>query len=303
MNASRLLLLSIALSPAIVLGQKKEDILSIQRDVATLDEHVKQLQKALDDKMGTLTALVQQSIDASAKTASALTAMQHSVDQKMAEQQAKLVTPVATLGTKVDEMSGDFRSVRENVAELVRHMNDLDAKVTDISSAVRTLAAAQVAKPPDPSPGQAGTAQQATDGPPAGMSAELSYTAALSDYNGKKDNLAIDEFVQYLKYFPQSANAPNAQYYIGQIYYRSEDWENAAKGFDLVLEKYPKNPKTADAQYMKACALMNAKHKTAAAQEFKNFIAAYPENAHVKEAHAHLRQLGMEGPAATRRKN
>jgi TolA-binding protein len=303
MNASRLLLLAIALSPVILLGQKKEDIHSIQRDVASLDEHVKQLQKSLDDRMNALTALVQQSIDASSKTAAALTAMQHSVDQKLAEQQTKLVTPVATLGTKVDEMSGDFRSVRENVAELVRHMNDLDAKVNDISSAVRTLAAAQTAPPPSAVVVPPGTAPQASDGPPAGTSQELSYTTALGDYNGKKDNLAIEEFAQYLKWFPQSANAPNAQYYIGQIYYRAEDWENAAKAFDAVLEKYPKNPKTPEAQYMKACALMNAKHKTAAAQEFKNFIATYPENAHVKEAHVHLRQLGLEGPAANRRKN
>lgn len=303
MKASRLLLLSMALSPAILLGQKKEDILSIQRDVANLDDHVKQLQKSFDDKIAALTALVQQSIDVSNKTAAAMTAMQHGVDQKLADQQIKLVAPVATLGTKVDDMAGDLRSVQTNVAELARHINSLDDKVKDISDAIRTLQTPVPAPPAPGAPGApAGTAQQVVPDACAGTSAELSYTAALGDYNGKKDDLALEEFAQYVKCFQTSANAPNAQYYIGQIYYRNADWANAAQAFDAVVEKFPKNPKTAEAAYYKACALMNDKDtKTAAGKEFKNFIANYPESPRVREAHQHLRELGMEGPA--RRKN
>lgn len=298
MNASRLLLLSLALSPAILLGQKHDELVSIQRDVAQLEDQVKQIQKALDEKTAALTALLQQSIEASNKTAALLAAMQHSVDQKLTEQQTKLVAPLATLGTKVDEMSGDFRSVQTNVAELVRHLNDLDAKVTDISSAVRTLQT-PVPAPPPPG-GQTGTVQQAPDAC-AGTSAELSYTAALGDYNGKKDDLALQEFAQYVKCFPKSANAPNAEYYIGQIYYRGEDWPSAVKAFDEVVEKYPKNPKTSESAYYKACALMKNKEKTAAGKEFRNFVANYPDSPKVKEAHQHLRELGME--ATPRRKN
>ena len=297
MNASRLLLLTMVLSPGILLGQKREDFLQIQRDVASMDEHVKQLQKALDERTAALTALMQQSIDASNKTNAAMAAMQHNLDQKMAEQGTKLVAPVATMGAKVDEMSGDFRTVAESVRELVRHLNDLDAKIKDISEAVRTLAAQQtIAAPPKPDV-PPGTAQQAADTtPPPGMSQDLSYTAALSDYNTKKDDLALEEFAQYLKYYPTSANAPSAQYYIGQIYYRTQNWDDAAKAFDVVLEKFPKNAKTSEAQYFKACALLNGKHKTAAGDEFKSFIRSYPDSPHVPEAHKHLRELGMEAP-------
>src|ERR1035438_5606209 len=98
MNASRLLLLSMALSPAILFGQKKEDLLSIQRDIADMTDRVKQLQKAFDEKIAALTALVQQSIDASNKTNAAMAAMQREVDQKLADQQTKLVAPLATMG-------------------------------------------------------------------------------------------------------------------------------------------------------------------------------------------------------------
>lgn len=300
MKASRILLITMAVSPAILFGQKKEDFLQIQRDVASMDDRIKQMQKSTDEKLAALTALVQGLIDQSNKTSGAMTGMQKNVDEKLTEQQTKLVAPLATLGTKVDEMSGDFRSVRENVAELVRRVNDLDTKLTDISSTVRSI---QVPVAPPPAVVPAGgvplaaggtTAQQSPDTPPPGMSAELSYTAALGDYNGKKDDLAIEEFAQYLRYYPQSANAPNAQYYIGQIYYRTQNWADAAKAFDAVLEKFPKNAKTADAQYYKACSLMNNKDRTAAASEFKSFIKNYPDNPKVAEAHKHLQTLGME---------
>lgn len=297
MNASRLIVLSIALSPAILLGQKKEDILSIQRDVANMDDRVKQLQKTLDEKTAALTALLQQSIDASNKASAAVAAMQHNLDQKLAEQQTKLVAPVATLGSKVDEMSADFGAVRENVKELVRHMNDMDTKVKDISDAVRTLNNPVVAPPPAAGvPAAGGTAQQAPEGPPPGWSAELAYTTAYRDFQNKKDDLAFDEFAQYVKYAPKSENAPNAQYYIGMIYFRGEAYEDATKAFDSVLEQFPANSKTLDAQYMKACSLMKAKKKTQAATEFKAFIAKYPDSPRVKDAHVYLQELGMEQP-------
>ncbi len=303
MRASRLLLLGMALAPAILLGQKKEELVSIQRDVAQLEDNVKQLQKSLDDKMAALTALMQQSLDASNRNAATLAAMQKEVDQKLADQQTKLVAPMATLGMKVEDMSGDFGKVRENVAELVRKFNDLDAKVTDISQTVRTLAAQQTIAPPPAPTGTTPetTAQQTPSGPPAGMSSELSYQAAYSDYMGKKDDLALDEFAKYIQYFPTSAHAPEAQYYIGQIYFRAESWDDAAKAFDAVLEKFPKNPKTSEAQYMKAVALMHGKHKTAAGTEFNSFLADYPDSPHARDAHKHLRELGLEPLAPSRR--
>lgn len=288
MNASRLLLLSLALAPALVLGQKKEDLASIQRDVASMDDHVKQLQKSFDDMKAQLTVLLQQQVDASNKDAAALAALQHSLDQKLADQQAKLVAPVASLGTKVDEMSGDFSAVRENVRELGRHITEMDTKLTDLLTAVRTINNPVTPPPPNP-----GTVPQAKEGPPAGWSAELAYNTAYHDFQNKKDEQALNEFAEYVKYAPESENAANAQYFIGQIYYRSEDYESAVKAFDTVLDKYPPNSKTQESQYMKGCALMKAGHNTAAGAEFKNFIAKYPDSPRAKDARAHLVQLGM----------
>ena len=294
MNVSRLFLFGLALSPAVMLGQKREDFLQIQRDVAQLQEQVKQLQRSQDEKMAALQSLVQQSVDASAKVSSGLGALAGEVGAKLNDQQSKLVAPVATLGTKVDQNSDDLRSLSANMAELVRRFSKLESSLTDLSSAVRTLSAPPAAPPP--------TAATAVPGPPAGVTEETSYQNAWRDYQGGKAELALQEFSDYLKYFSDRANAPSAQYYIGYIYFNAAMYEDAAKAFDAVLERFPENPKTAEALYYKAVSLMKGEHRTEAGDVFKEFIDRYPRNEHVSQAHANLRALGLERSGAAKKR-
>src|SRR5262245_40825389 len=85
-------------------AQKREELQSIQRDVAQLQEQVKQLQRAQDEKMSALQSLLQQSVDASGKSAASMTAFQRDIDTKLSAQGDKLVGPVANMGTKVDQL-------------------------------------------------------------------------------------------------------------------------------------------------------------------------------------------------------
>src|ERR1019366_7065349 len=78
--------------------------------------------------------------------------------------------------------------------------------------------------------------QQAPDTPT--ISAQDLYANANRDRGGKKYDLALQEYEQYLKWYGNTALAPNAQYYIGDIHSRQKDFEAAVHDFDTVLEKY-----------------------------------------------------------------
>jgi TolA-binding protein len=295
----RLLFFGLLLGPTMLMAQRKEDFLQIQRDVAQLQEQVKQLQHSQDEKMAALTALVQQAVQASSGLAPSLTALEQDIGAKLNAQnaqQTKLVEPVVILGTKVDQMSDDFRSVATNVSELVRKVNALDSKLSDISSAIRTLTA------PPPTPPTA--VQSGPPAPPAGVSEETSYQTAYRDYQGGKAQLAMDGFLEYLKYFSDRAHAPDAQYYIAQLYWNAMQWGDAAKAFDAVVERFPANSKTQEAFYMKGVALMTDGSKTEAGAVFKDFIEQYPSNDHAAAAKAHLRELGLlpKSPANSKKK-
>ncbi|HUA82706.1 MAG TPA: tetratricopeptide repeat protein [Bryobacteraceae bacterium] len=285
----------ILLGPLALMGQKKEDILEIQRDLALLQDQVTQLQKSQQDKLAAMQSMLQQTVDVSAKLSAGLSSLQRELDQKLSAEQTQLSGPVATMGAKVDQMSTDFSSVSTNVDELMRRMAALDAKLKDISDAIRTLQA-----PPPAPPGAAGTTTTGPGGAPTPqvpqMSAETTYNNAYRDYMKGQNDLALSEFADYVKNFPDTSDAPNAQYYIAYIYFSSgSNWTDAAKAFDDVLEKWPENPKTADAMYYKGVALQKAGQKTAAAKTLRDYLAKYPHGDHVDMAHQDLRALA--GPS------
>ena len=183
------------------------------------------------------------------------------------------------------------------MAALASRLANLDNKLSDISSAVRTLSQPPAAPPPA-TPGAPPAASNGV-APPPGVSAESLWLNAFRDYSSGKDDLAMMEFNDYLKYFPTAENAASAQYYVGQLYNRAKMYDDAVQAFDAVLERYPDNPKTPDALYGKADALLHGGRRTEAATEFKDFLARFPTHSLARNAQAQLHELGTTGRART----
>ena len=283
----------VLVSTALASAQKREDFLQIQRDVAQLQDQVRQFQKTQEDKIAALTALVQQSLDASAKLAGGLGQMQIGISDTLAQQQQKVVAPVAALGKEVEQMSGDFRSVQTGVNELGGQLARLDSKLADISSAIRVLSARPVEAPPAAPPPAAATEPQ----PPPGLTAESLFDTARRDFSAKRDELAFQGFTDYLKYFGKTDLAPRAQYFRGMIYDRAEQYDDALKSFDDILERFPENPATPDSLYMKGVVLMKAKKNAEARDEFNDFLKRYPSHDNAPKAKQHLKEISGVPPA------
>ena len=299
MRMIRLTAFSVLLIPGWIQAQKREDILSIQRDVAQLQDQIKQMQDGQDQKLAGIQKLLQQALDEQTRLSTSMSAMQRTITDRLNDQSNKVEAPIAVLGTKVDQSAEELRSLRENMANLSMRFGNLDSKLADISSAIRTLGTP--AAPPPPGNGAAAIAPSPTPAP-AGVSAESLFQNAFRDYSSGKDELAMMEFNDYLKYFPQSENAASAQYYVGQIYDRAKQYDDAVQAFDAVLERYPDNPKTPDAQYGKAVDLMKAGHRADASAEFKEFLARYPTHSLAHNAQAHLKELALTTTPSTPRR-
>jgi len=129
------------------------------------------------------------------------------------------------------------------------------------------------------------------------MSADRSFAEAMRDLQTGKNDLAYNEFQQYLTYFPSTEFAAKAQYYLGDIDFNRGNYTSAIHNFDLVLERYPENPKTADAHLMKAYALLKANERIRAVQEFRVLVSNYPHTDDARKALQQLRSLGASGTA------
>lgn len=305
MSSSRVGIVFFALSH-FAFGASKE-MMELQRDVALLQDQVRTLQSSLDQKVAAIQALTQQTLDSVNRTNTAVSIMQNSFNDNIKQLQLSLIGPVANVGQKVDHMSDDFRAVRESVLDMNTHMSKLDAKIVDLENLLNT-----VRSPAAPPPATTGTVPAGdTDssiGPPGATCAPQAgtlYTNAYTDKMGGKYVIALGEFSDYLKCYSNTDLAPTAQYYIGEIYYRQQDYSNALKAFDVLLVKFADNPKTPDARYTKAMCLMNLGRNDSAAGEFRDVYARYindhPDIA--AKAKAQLSEMGLSVTAKPSKSN
>jgi tol-pal system protein YbgF len=267
----------LCLLPGLAFAQKRE-LIDLQRDVAALQDQVRTLQQTDSENTGKLTALLQQAIDAIEK-----------VNTNIALLDKSLSTPVTTVGTKVDSMAGEFQSMRVSLDDMSSRLAKLQQGLIDLNNTVKVISAPPA--PPTPTPAPGGAA--GPGGPPPGVTAESLYANAMRDKDGGNYDIAGQEFNDYLKYYSNSEMAPNAQYYIGEIYYTRKDYDNALKAFDAVLERYPDNNKTLDAMYMKGRTLFLMGERTKAANEFRAVYARAPRSELAAKAKAQLASMGL----------
>ncbi|MEX2262826.1 MAG: outer membrane protein assembly factor BamD [Bryobacteraceae bacterium] len=285
----RLCVLAAFVLPTLAFAQKKE-VQELQRDVALLQDQVRTMQRSIDEKMGAMMVLLQQTLDSSNKSNTSVAVLDSALRDRLRESEKNVAAPVAGLGSKVDMMSQEFQSVKEGVNDVNRRLGKLEQQMVDLGNAFKTMQA-----PPLPPP------TGAAAGPPP-VPAEDLYNNAMRDRLAGRLDLALQEFTDYLTWYGETDYAANAQFQIGEIYHLQSDWDNALKHFDLVLEKYPENKKTDDAKYMKGKTLVRMGKRNQGADEFRDLIRKNPRSEAAKKAVGDLKSLGLSAPGASKKK-
>ena len=280
-------------------ASKQEQMLQeLQRDVAQLQDTVKGLQRSQDEKFAALQVLVQQSVNVANDANKSVAVIQSSLQQTLRDQEGKVVAPVVGLSTHMDSMSNDFRGLQNSVSDLTALINKMQTQLSDIRDTLKVMQAPPAAPPPPVGTAtDAGAGAAAASAPP--LPASDLYTNAVRDQEGKHLDLALQEYTDYLKYYGNTAQAPDAQFYIGLIHYNQGNYQTAAQDFDEVLEKYPTdNRRVPQAFYYKGMSLLKMDQKTKAGDEFRQLIAQYPDHDLSKQACTEMQNIGLRCPAS-----
>ncbi|HLN02198.1 MAG TPA: tetratricopeptide repeat protein [Bryobacteraceae bacterium] len=296
MKSSRLIPAVVFAFP-LLCGAASKEIVELQRDVAQLQDQIRTLQSAFDTKMTLLTAQAQQAADSATRTSTALAGLQGAIQEQLREQTKQIAGPVANLNAKIDEMTTAFQQVQNGMADVTSRLGNIEQQMKDLSNQMRTICTPAAAPPSaggtTPSPG-------ASSIPP--VDGKTLYANADRDRLGGKNDLALQEYQQYVKYFGDGPFAPNAQFWIGYIYYTQTDYEDALKAFDDVLVRFSPNSKTPDAYLWKGTTLVKLGQRTAGAKELRQLIKLYPSSEASTKARAQLKQLGLPVSSAPARK-
>ena len=102
------------------------------------------------------------------------------------------------------------------------------------------------------------------------------YDAASNLFRRNDFSSAIDAFRAFLKDYPQSPLAPNAEYWIGIGYANLKDYRNALATQEGLLQRYPQSPKAPDALLAIAALQAEQGDHGSARNTLEDIIARYP---------------------------
>lgn len=294
MRLVNIIAIATLLSPVCSFAASKEQQ-EMQRDIAQLQDQVRTLQSGFDQKMAALQTLVQQALDAGNKANTGVSVLSSSVSQTLDRELRDRLTPIAGLSAKVDTLSNDDAELKNSVGDLQAQVNKILQLLTDVNNAVKVIQAPPAAPPPGPS-GFGGTAATTPGAPPP---ASVIYNGARGDFVGGKPDLAASEFSDFIKYYPDDPEAPQAQLTIGQIHYSQRKYDQAVADFDAVLERYPDSSSTPTAYFLKGMALKESGHRNDAVTVFRTLIKKFPTSDDAKSARDQLKILGVSAASPT----
>jgi len=259
--------LSLGVAPA--WGVSK-DMVQLQTQVQQLQEQMTAMQRSFDERMGVMKNLVEQNTDAVNKVAAALNGLQTTLQKQQSDG-----------GSKTDQLSGQIQALNDTMDEIKVRLAKVSKQLEDMQAAQQSLGAQQAA--------QQAQQQQMVNAPPP----DVLYNNAVRDYNGGKNDLALQECSDYIKYYPNTDLAGNCYFYLGEIQFKQGNYQPAAQSYDQVLQNFPTGNKAASAQLKKGFALVELGKQDEGVTELRRLIQRYPHSPESLQARDRLRKLGV----------
>jgi tol-pal system protein YbgF len=269
-----ILLTGLCLASGPAWGVSRE-IVELQTQVQNLQDSLTHMQQSFDERMGVMKNLLDQNTGAMNKVAASMNDLQTTLQKQQGDSAGH-----------VDQLSGQIQTLNDSLDELKARLAKVSKQLEDMQAAQQNLTT------------QATPAQQQAQAPPP----DVLYNNGLRDYNAGKNDLASQEFSDYVKFYPNTDLAGNASYYLAEIEFRQGKYQQAAKDYDDVLQNFPGGNKAASAQLKKGYALIELNQKSDGIAELRHVIQRYPRSNEALQAREKLQQMGVAagGPTSKR---
>jgi tol-pal system protein YbgF len=244
-------------------------------------------------------------------------------------EQRRMRTDTNAMQSDLDSMRGTLADTRANAQQMQREVSALkervdetrvqvgrqigqtsregDQRVKNLETRLAKLeedlkAQAEVLKAREEAIKQLGEALEAqqktvpSDGLAEGAAAESDairrdYEAAWRTLDKKDYKGAIGRFKEFIKKYPKSALAGNAQYWIGESHYALKEFDQAIIEFDAVRRKYPQGEKVPAALLKQGFAFADLGEKVNARLILQEVVEKYPQSPEAVRAKQRLKSL------------
>jgi tol-pal system protein YbgF len=202
-----------------------------------------------------------------------------------------------TLLTKLEATQRDVQALRNDVETLQYEVEqssgrqrelymDVDQRLQTIEQTALASASLSVLEGGSLNPGQL---------PVPGGTDRANYQAAFELLKqGRYDQAAI-ALQQFMVAFPDSSLSDNAQYWLAETHYVTQNYQRALPEFQTVLDRYPDSRKIPDALLKIGYCNYELKRFDASREALSAVVATYPETTAARLASQRLDRIKSEG--------
>lgn len=208
------------------------------------------------------------------------------------------------LEQEIRQLRGDLDLYRYRQEEAMQRQQQL---YTDLDRRLQALeeqsgvAAPQVAGPeipdmarqPEPDtalpPGQPASPPPALPSPASGTE-QAAYEQAFNMLREGRYQQAISAFQAFLRDYPNSPLAGDAQYWLGETYYVTREFDRAREAFLALGSNYPEHDKIPDALLRLGYTFQELNERAKARQVLQQLIESYPQSRAAELAQQRLQQ-------------
>jgi len=204
------------------------------------------------------------------------------LDKVLKETEKDFRNNIARLGTQLDRLKKEFQIVNGKLEEIDHQLKNeqekqriqsLDGKISAITDRVINIVEYVGFDTNNNKKGVESSVDQLKE-----VTSENVYAIAKSLYDKGDFDSSREEFKKILKKWPESDNADNAQFWIGETFYRQRWFEKAILEYQKVIDNYPKGNKIPAAILKQGMAFENMGEKSKARLFLKEVIRKFPDS-------------------------
>jgi tol-pal system protein YbgF len=208
----------------------------------------------------------------------------------------------------IDNMANDVRVVRERTDDTNLRIATLREELEALRGSMLTMQQQVALAPPpvtDPNAPVDPNATAAVQPPPPipaplpstlGLSPTRMFDTARGDYFAGQYSLAVSGFDAFLKAFPRSEMAGEAQHLIGESYASQGRFEDAVTAYNAVIQNYATSSIVPETYYKRGIAQERLGQVDAARESWETVVKMFPDSDGARLAKQGLDRLARQRP-------
>lgn len=216
--------------------------------------------------------------------------------QRNFEELAKAMNSFNELKSEIQTVKGQLDSTKYVTNENDKVYQDLDTRVSALEDKIGQIHAMlkemKVGASEPVAPAAVKPSAAATPAAPAMQNQEYDeFQGVLNLFNAQDFRGTASGMMGFLKKYPQSSLAGNAQFWVAESYYAMGDYVKAIAEYQILSEKYPTHPRIREAIYKQGAGFQKLKKYPEAKLFYQKVIANYPNTPEALKAQARLARM------------